>query len=96
MSVIARIGDRTFGTCSAHKSPIPIGGTIVSGSSTTVDGPPIARIGDSVATDCGHSGTIVSGAGTTVDGPPVARLGDSVAGVYNASIISGSSTSTAQ
>jgi uncharacterized Zn-binding protein involved in type VI secretion len=91
---IARIGDRTQGTCYAHPVPISTGGTIISGSQITQDqNLPIARLDDAVLTDCGHTDYINSASGT-VDGEfkRIARLTDTVGrdGVYKATIISAS------
>jgi len=92
---IARIGDGFSGQCCCHVDPTCIGmsGKIVSGSHNSMcDGIPIARVGDTVVGDCGHTGTIVSGSAITfIDGRPVARVGDSVSGCLIGSIISGSS-----
>ena len=97
---IARIGDRTLGTCyhDSHISPVSdMGGTIITGSPNMQDqSKPIARLDDLVETDCGHidainssSGTITNDAGLT---KKVARLSDTVGrdGVYEASIITAS------
>lgn len=94
MRGLARLGDKTRGICTAHDSPIEVDGVIVSGSQDSqTDGRPIARLGDTVKSNCGHSGTIISGAPTTfINGRPVARLGDSFAGTYSGTIISASSS----
>ena len=94
---IARIGDRTYGTCYSHPVPIITGGTIITGSPDMQDqNKPVARLDDLVETDCGHidainsaSGTITNDAGLT---KKVARLSDTVGrdGVYKASIITAS------
>jgi uncharacterized Zn-binding protein involved in type VI secretion len=60
------------------------GGVVISGTpETTIDGKPVARIGDKVTCPCnGHGGVtvIVSGDPTwIVDGQPVARHGDKAA-----------------
>lgn len=93
---IARIGDRTIGTCFAHDPPITVGGTIVSGSSNkTTNTKPTARIGDKVRTDCGHTGEIVSGSPSlTADNKLVARIGDKVSGIYVGEVVTGSPNST--
>ena len=97
MPAVARIGDSTIGVCVAHKSPITVGGTIVSGSGTTyADGISCARIGDQVLAGCGHISSIVSGSGTThADGVPVARIGDATGGPYFSNIVSGSGSTYA-
>jgi uncharacterized Zn-binding protein involved in type VI secretion len=94
MRAVARLGDKTFGTCTAHVVPISIGGTIITGSADTlVNGLPIARLGDQVLTDCGHTSVIVTAdSSTPVNSKPgTARLGDSVGdGPYTATIITAS------
>jgi uncharacterized Zn-binding protein involved in type VI secretion len=93
---VARVGDRTFGTCFSHPVPIPIGGTIVSGAPTVIaEGLGVARLGDTVITDCGHNGTIITGSPTVISaGAGSARLGDSVVGAYVATIISAAALTT--
>jgi len=96
MRGVARVTDRTLGTCShpSHPAPITVGGTIETGSTITKDqGLPIARIDDRVKTDCGHIDYINTASGTiTGEFKKVARLSDTVGrdGIYNASIISAS------
>mgnify|MGYP000072320276 CR=1 FL=1 len=92
MRGIARIGDSTFGTCYAHKHPLAIGGTIISASPDHVcNGRLVARLGDTVLADCGHTAIIVSAStNTACNNRGVARLGDSTAGAYVATIISAS------
>jgi len=98
MPKIARIGDKTSGTCfhPDHSPPLSTGGTITGSSGTChTEGPRNARVGDSVKSDCGHSGSIVSGSGTVFDeGAKLARMGDSVDGTYKATITSSASTSS--
>jgi uncharacterized Zn-binding protein involved in type VI secretion len=94
---IARLHDRTFGTCS-HPShgPIQIGGKIITASSNVkVNSRRTARLGDTVLTDCGHTSEIITASGTisstTERGKKVARLGDEIGnGPYSASIITAS------
>ena len=90
---VARIGDRTQGTCFCHPVPISVGGTIVTGSDDTLaDNLPVARLGDTVQADCGHTGTIVTASDVTVcNNLGVARLGDSTTGCYVATIVTASS-----
>lgn len=97
MPQIARVGDRAQGTCTAHKTPISTGATIIAGSPTvTVENKAVARVGDAVQTDCGHISKIVSGSpDITADGIAVARLGDSVAdGPFTGTIVSAAATVT--
>ena len=86
---VARVGDKTFGICSCHKTPIAVSGTIVIGSQDTFsEDRPVARIGDTVVASCGHTGKIVTGAGELfVNDIPVARLGDRTVGCYVATIV---------
>lgn len=90
---IARIGDRTTGTCYCHPVPISVGGTIITGSDDTiVDNLPVARLGDIVKADCGHTGTIITASDTVVcNSRGVARLGDKTSGCYESTIITASS-----
>lgn len=94
MTGIARLGDRTLGTCTAHSSPITVGGAIVTASGDTfVNNLPSARLGDKVLADCGHTGLIVTASPTVDDNSRggVARLGDMIgAGPYTAKIVSAS------
>lgn len=99
MPKIARVGDKTQGTCfhSSHSPPLSTGGKIVGSSgSCYTEGPRNARVGDSVKADCGHFGKIVSGSSTVYDeGSKLARVGDKVAsGDYKATIVSSASTSS--
>ena len=93
---VARLNDRTTGTCyhSSHLTPITVGGTIITASSTyIVNGRGAARLKDLVKTDCGHTDAINSASGTCIADPePVARLNDTVGenGVYVATIITAS------
>ena len=92
MRGIARLGDSTFGTCYAHNTPIIVGGSIISGSQHSLcNGRPVARLGDTVLADCGHTAIIISAStNTDCNNRGVARLGDSTAGSYVATIISAS------
>jgi uncharacterized Zn-binding protein involved in type VI secretion len=93
---VARLGDRTTGTCSdpVHTIPITTGGTIITASSNvSANNRKVARLGDTVQTDCGHTSLIIT-ASPNVDSNSklgVARLGDKVgAGPYDATIITAS------
>lgn len=92
---IARVGDRTLGTC-YHPSHPPLenmGGTIITGSGNLQDqSKPVARLDDCVLTDCGHRDYINSASGTIENIKLVARLNDTVGrdGIYNANIITAS------
>ena len=86
---VARIGDPTYGVCRIHGNQ---NGHIVAGSENVfVNGIGIARIGDLVQADCGHTGIIASGAEVTfANGNLIARVNDHIEGIYTASILSGS------
>lgn len=89
---IARLGDSTYGVCNCHDEPITVGGKIISASEDVfVNGRGVARIGDTVMADCGHTGKIISGKEDDfVNGRSVARLGDRFTGCYDGNIISAS------
>lgn len=97
---LARVGDRTFGTCThpSHDPAIEIGGTITAGSTDfLVNGIGGARTDDPVLTDCGHTDLIIAGsADVTANNKGVARVGDSVGknGIYFAVITTGSTDVT--
>lgn len=96
MRGIARIGDRTLGTCyhPSHNSPVEnMGGTIITGSPNLQDqNKPVARLDDQVETDCGHRDFINSASGTLENIKLIARLADTVGrdGIYKADIITAS------
>ena len=93
----ARLGDPVSGTCSSHKNPISVTGTISSASSdVSADGIKVARKGDSVSLSCGHTGKI-EGSSSNVKSTNAlhARQGDSVVGdgcVFSGTIGTASST----
>ncbi len=91
MRPVARIGDVAQGTCSCHKSPRSVTGVIVGGSGvSSSNGPGIARLGDVVVFNCGHTGTIASGSDVLfVDNVGAARIGDVVVGCVRGTIVSG-------
>jgi len=97
MPGVARIGDRTEGRCSCHSSTRNVGGTIETGSPTRfVNERAVARDGDIVRADCGHTGIIVTfSSDVTADGLGVARLGDTTDGCYVATIITASEDTSA-
>lgn len=92
MSKISRIGDRTQGICYAHNPPLSIGGAIITGSPTVKsEGWNVARLGDIIVSDCGHTSTIVTASSNAkANGSGVARIGDKGEGTYKCTIISGS------
>lgn len=92
---VARVNDRTIGTCShpIHDPPISVGGTIISGSADVcTNGRGNARVNDTVLADCGHTSKIITGSpDVSTNGRPQARLNDQVAaGPYVGTIISAS------
>lgn len=92
MARVARVGDRTEGTCSCHPTPISVGGQIETGSPDTyVNGRAVARLGDTIRADCGHTAEIVSASATVFANKiQVARDGDRGEGCYSCTIIEGS------
>lgn len=91
---VARLGDSTYGVCKIHNKQVS--GIIISASSDSdCNGRGIARLGDTVLADCGHTGTIISASPDTIcNNRGVARLGDNTSGDYIATIISASSDFT--
>lgn len=94
---VARLNDRTLGTCShPDHPPITVGGKIITASGNVfVNNRKTARLGDTVLTDCGHTSIIITASGTvnstTERGISVARLGDAIGnGPYAARIITAS------
>ncbi len=78
-SGVARIGDKTIGTCHCHNPELTnVKGTIVTGSPDhTCDSFGIARLGDTILADCGHTAKIITASTVRfVNGRGVARLGD--------------------
>lgn len=89
---VARVGDRTHGTC-YHPSHIPkvVGGTIITGSPDVITNDRLtARVNDLVLTDCGHIGYIITGSPNDIaNNRLVARIQDKVSNgaPYKAEII---------
>lgn len=92
MRGIVRIGDKTHGWCTGHKTTIEVDGIVISGSEDSyVNGRAIARIGDKVRANCGHEGIIITGQPDAyINGRPHARIGDKFEGTYSGIIISAS------
>lgn len=96
---VARLGDRTIGTCndSSHDEPqTNMGGKIITArTDVKTNNRGTARLGDTVLTDCGHTSKIITASATVETGGrsfKVARLGDKVGdGPYDAVIITSSS-----
>lgn len=80
MPGIARVGDTAAGTCSSHKNPQSVTGIITTGyADGTCDDKSIARVGDTVTFNCGHTGIITSGAQYSTAGDiSIAVLGSTV------------------
>lgn len=89
---LARLGDRTLGTCTCHDEPITVYGTIITASPDhTVNTRGQARIGDTVQGDCGHTGIIITAKPDhLVNNRLAARLGDEFRGCYSGVIITAS------
>lgn len=89
---VARMNDIGMGTCSCHKNPQTVVGTIVIGSPNVLaNGIGKARMGDLVMCSCGHPATIVLGSPTVLaNGLPQARMGDLFSGCPIGSIVIGS------
>ena len=91
---VARLNDRTIGTCNhpSHPPQVNMGGTIITASdNVTANNRGVARLNDSVQTDCNHFGEIITGSDNhTTNGRPTARLNDQVGGDYVAVIITAS------
>ena len=92
---IARLGDKTHGTCSdsSHDKPIEVAGKITTASGNHfVNKRGVARVGDIVKTECGHEGKIITGSGNLItNGKSTARLGDKIGnGPYEAKIVTAS------
>lgn len=90
---IARVQDITVGICCAHSKPtcIAVGGLVANGAPTvTAEGLPVARLGDTVISACGHTALIASASASVfADGLPVARTGDTHSGVFSGVISAG-------
>lgn len=91
---VARVGDRTYGTCTCHQNPVTGFGRIVTGSDKlALDDKPVARLGDIILADCGHEAVIVTASELfLLEDRGVARVGDLGEGCYNCEIIEGSET----
>ena len=88
---VVRIGDIAVGTCYRHSSPQHVTGHVISGSSnTTCNRITLARCGDIVLFNCGHTGVIVSRSKNTCNNIPIAKITDYVVGGVIATLISGS------
>lgn len=97
---VARLADLTDGVCyhPVHLVPLPIGGKIITASGDTIDNNrPVARLGDTVLADCGHTSIIITAAPTvTTNSRGTARLNDLVgSGPYIARIITASTNTNA-
>lgn len=97
---VARLNDLTDGICydPSHLVPLPIGGRIITASGNTTDNNrPVARLGDTVLADCGHTSIIITAAPTvTTNSRGTARINDLVgSGPYDARIITASPNTNA-
>lgn len=88
MAGVARLNDITTGVCAIDG---PQKGKITTASgNVNANDKKVARLGDTVTADCGHTGTINSASGTVSStqekGLSAARLGDSFSGTYSGTI----------
>lgn len=79
---VARLNDKTMGTCSKHGDDIE--GKIVTASPNTfANGRGVARLNDKVEASCGHSAVIsTASANDKTNNRGTARLNDKVEGDY--------------
>jgi len=91
---VARVTDKFSGVCTCHKSTISMEGEIANGSlDGNSGGLGIARVGDTVIGDCGHTGTIVSGSiSNTINGKGKAIITSKVTGCLVGEIVTGNPT----
>lgn len=92
MRGIVRINDLTVGNCSVHGSNI--GGKIITASNNThANNRSIARLGDIVQADCGHTAIVITASSSSfANNRGVARVGDLVgSSPYTGQIVTGSS-----
>ena len=96
MPAVVRIGDIGIGRCcdASHNGCITMQGLVVSGNTTVIaEDSQIARCGDIVLGNCGHSGVIVScSIDTIIEDSGCARVGDSFVGTFSGIIVSGANT----
>lgn len=94
MRGVARLGDRTQGSCSQHGSNV--GGTIISCSGNYIaNDRGVARLADVVLADCGHQALIITACSTVqANDRGVARLNDLVKGQEYTGVIVSASTDT--
>ncbi len=60
-----------------------------------IEGSRVARLGDTVVADCGHTGNIASASSSSFEtGAGIASIGDTTSGHYVAGITGGSLKST--
>lgn len=88
---IARIGDKTFGVCTAHQIPIFIEGFIkIASGKCKCEGSTVAVMGDEVISNCGHTGIINSSSSVVKSNKKgIVRVGDSFIGAYSGIITTG-------
>lgn len=87
---VSRLTDATFGVCIIDG---PQAGVIASASTDVIcNGLGVARQGDIAIAACGHFGVIATASTQTLaNGQGVARVGDTGVGIYNFTIVQGSS-----
>ena len=96
MLPVARIGDLTIGTCTGHKPPkTNVRGKILTGTASFADNMVgVAKLGDVVMAECGHTASIITCSGSVkTDMMLIARVGDLVGrSVYTGKIVTGEGT----
>lgn len=92
---IARQGDRGVGICVGHSPPIPMTGTIIASATTSnCNNLALARAGDIVKGECGHTGIISDSAPTAqAEGIGLAYIGAAFIGIFSGIIVEGSDDS---
>lgn len=77
MSGATRVGDSGTGVCPCHTSPVVANVTITSGYDTvTANGIPVAIIGSSGISSCGHATIAIGGSSIVIASAGIHRLGD--------------------
>lgn len=92
----AQVGSIFIGTCKCHETPRPVTGIVITGSSDhTVEGLPVARVGDIVVASCNDSAIIISGKPTnTTNSLQKGEVGSVAVGCPIGIIVTGSITSS--
>lgn len=86
---VSCIGHAFSGRC--DRCGTDVTGTITTGSDfVSIEGTPVARVGDTCTATCGHTGRISTGSEVLfIEDIPVARVGDSISGDITGTITEG-------